>query len=340
MSQPQIPSGDPSAGQSNDSPNGQAARLARLRNTRPRSRFLRSSVVLLAALAIGVWFTGEIAVDELFSSRRADNLERFLQTEAKPAPLRDSSSEQSLGEWFGQIWESRGRDGLLATFWISWLAMTLAGFYALIVAPLCTRTLMRHDPYLGGGTGGGWRIFTGFVRTFNVVLRAVPEYIWAFLLLAVLGRSAWPAVLALAIHNAGIVARLGADVTENLGPRPGQALRQLGATRSQTALAFLFPQAFGRYLLFWFYRYETCVREATVLGMLGVVSLGYWIRDANARDRYDEMLVLIGLGALLVLAADAVSWLARGWVRRAGLAGARSSRSSFVVSPGRDQDKA
>jgi phosphonate transport system permease protein len=315
----------------------QAERLDQLRRARPRSRFLRWSIGLMAALAIGVWFTGEIAVDELFSSRRADNLERFLQTEAKPAPLRDAASEVSLGEWFGQIWESRGRDGLLATFWISWLAMALAGVYALIVAPLCTRTLMRHDPYLGGGVGRGWRIFAGFVRTFNVVLRAVPEYIWAFLLLAVLGRSAWPAVLALAIHNAGIVARLGADVTENLGPRPGQALRQLGATRAQTALAFLFPQAFGRFLLFWFYRYETCVREATVLGMLGVVSLGYWIRDANARDRYDEMLVLIGLGAVLVLAADAVSWLARGWVRRAGLAGGRSSRSSLVISPGRDQ---
>jgi len=317
----------------------QSERLSELRSTRPRSRFLRFSVGLMAALMIGVWFTGEIAVDELFSDRRADNLERFLQTEAKPAPLRDSTSEQSLGEWFGEIWESRGRDGLLATFWISWLAMTFAGVYALVVAPLCTRTLMRHDPYLGGRAGRGWRVFTGFVRAFNVVLRAVPEYIWAFLLLAVLGRSAWPAVLALAIHNAGIVARLGADVTENLGPRPGQALRQLGASRSQTALAFLFPQAFGRFLLFWFYRYETCVREATVLGMLGVVSLGYWIRDANARDRYDEMLVLIGLGALLVLAADVVSWIARGWVRRAGLAGGRSSHSSFVVSPGRDRPK-
>jgi len=75
--------------------------LSELRSTRPRSRFLRFSVGLMAALMIGVWFTGEIAVDELFSDRRADNLERFLQTEAKPAPLRDSTSEQSLGEWFG-----------------------------------------------------------------------------------------------------------------------------------------------------------------------------------------------------------------------------------------------
>lgn len=308
----------------------ESSRLDQLRRNRPRSRFLRLSLALLAALAVGVWLTGEIELRDLFSDRRSNNLERFLQTEAKPFPLRSDDPDDSFGEWFGEIWESRGRDGVLATFWISWLAMTLAGIYALLLAPLCTRTLMARDPYLQEERGRGWRLTTVILRFFNVLLRAVPEYIWAFLILAVIGPSAWPAVLALAIHNAGIVARLGADITENLGPRPGQAMRQLGASRGQTALAFLFPQAFGRFLLFWFYRYETCVREATVLGMLGVVSLGYWIQDANARDRYDEMLVLIGLGAVLVLAVDGLSWLARGWVRRAGLAGGAASQTSFL----------
>jgi ABC-type phosphate/phosphonate transport system permease subunit len=59
------------------------------------------------------------------------------------------------------------------------------------------------------------------------------------------------------------------------------------------------------------------VREATVLGMLGFTSLGYWIADARARDRYDEMLVLILLGAVLVLAGDFVSAVTRALVRRA-----------------------
>lgn len=302
-------------------------RVRALHQARPRSRFLRLSLALLVALAVGVWLTGEIELGDLFGERRAANLERFLTEEARPAPLRVESDERTVGEWFGEIWRTRGRDGLLATFWISWLAMTLAGAYALLAAPLGARTLMARDPYLSQERGRAWRVFTAVVRVSNVLLRAIPEYIWAFLLLAVLGPSAWPAVLALAIHNAGIVARLGADVVENLPPRPGQAMRQLGASRAQTALSFLFPQSFGRFLLFWFYRYETCVREATVLGMLGVVSLGYWIRDANARDRYDEMLVLIGLGALLVLATDALSWFVRGWVRRSGLAASSSRRS-------------
>ena len=50
--------------------------------------------------------------------------------------------------------------------------------------------------------------------------------------------------------------------------------------------------------------------------MLGIVSLGYWIQDARARNHYDEMFFLVLLGAFLVLAGDLISALARELVRR------------------------
>ena len=51
--------------------------------------------------------------------------------------------------------------------------------------------------------------------------------------------------------------------------------------------------------------------------MLGIVSLGYWIQDARARQQYDTMLLLVLIGAALVLAGDLASTLARRWVRSA-----------------------
>ena len=59
------------------------------------------------------------------------------------------------------------------------------------------------------------------------------------------------------------------------------------------------------------------LREATVLGMLGVASLGYWIQDSRTRQFYDQMLFFVVLGAAIVLAADLLSMLARWIVRRA-----------------------
>jgi phosphonate transport system permease protein len=106
-------------------------------------------------------------------------------------------------------------------------------------------------------------------------------------------------------------------VIENLEPTAPAALRAIGTPRLRIALFGLFPLVLPRFLLYFFYRFETCVREATVLGMIGVVSLGYHI--ANARDvrAYDEMIVLILLGAVLVLGGDLVSAFTRRVVRRA-----------------------
>ncbi len=126
--------------------------------------------------------------------------------------------------------------------------------------------------------------------------------------------------MALAIHNAGILGRLGAEVVENAPSTLPRAMRANGSQRSQMFWLGLLPALLGRFLVFFFYRWETCVREATVLGFVGVSSLGFYIQDARARDLYDEMIVLVVAGAGLVLAGDLLS----AWVRsRLGGGGGR-----------------
>ena len=291
-----------------------------LHRGRPRSSVLRASIGALALLALYAWLAGDVSIGALFTARRLDNLERFLERDAAPYPLRESGfSWTGLADWVLGVVRERGAGALLATLWISVLAIVLASAAAAILAPLGARTLMTDEPFRLDAAHRQplrWAALTGTVRTAMIGVRAIPEYVWAFLLLAMVGPSPWPAVLALAVHNAGILGRLGADTIENLDRAPLRALRLLGASRRDIAGAALLPLALPRFLLFFFYRFETCVREATVLGMLGVVSLGYWIQDARARQLYDEMLLLVALGGLLVVAADVASQLARGWIRR------------------------
>ena len=154
-------------------------------------------------------------------------------------------------------------------------------------------------------------------RLLLIGLRAVPEYLWAFLLVAIVGPIAWPAVLALALHNVGILGRLNAETVDNVESATLRALRGLGAKRSQIALVGLLPAVLPRLLMYFFYRWETCVREATVLGMLGVVSLGYWIDDARTRGQHDTMVFFILLGAAIVIVGDLASAVARRLVRSA-----------------------
>lgn len=297
------------------------ATIDALHRARPRSRLLRLSLVALASMCVYAWTCGDIAVDDLFSARRAQNLERFLGTEIVPHALRETPFTWSgYAHWAGRILDERGIDGALATLSISTVAIVLAAALAFCAMLFSARNVATSRPFESGGARGphetAWRVASGAVRAFLVLLRSIPEYVWAYLLLAMLGANAWPAVLALAIHNSGILGKLGAEGIENLDPAAPRALRGLGASRAQIALAALWPAFLSRFLLYFFYRFETCVREATVLGMLGVVSLGYWIQDARSKQFYDEMVLLVLVGALIVLAADLVSALVRALLRR------------------------
>ncbi len=300
-----------------------------LARERPRSRLVRWSLVLLFLLVCWAWFGGEIQVAEAFGPQRMANLKRFLTVDIQPYDLRERPFD--LGEHIAWCWHlatDRGLSGALATLSISILAITLAGLGASCLMLFAARNVASREPFEAWiradgeaarprSQGALWKLVSSLVRALLIFLRAIPEYMWAFLLLAMLGPSAWPAVLALAIHNSGILGKLGAETIENLDPRTLRVLREHGASRAQVAVAAILPLSLSRFLLYFFYRFETCVREATVLGMLGVASLGYWIQDSRTRQFYDEMLFFVALGAAIVLGADLVSMLARWIVRRA-----------------------
>ena len=298
-----------------------SARVESLYKSRPRSRFIQASAWAFGILTLLTWLSGVIQPSSFLTARRLENLERFLTVDIVPAPLREGGVELSgLIAWFRGVMLDHGLDALLATLAISVLAIVLAMLLSWVFAPLAAATLSTRRPFDAAPSEDlfSWRALRLLTRALMVLLRSIPEYILAFLLLAILGPNhAWPAVLALALHNSGILGRLGAETIENLDPAPLRTLTALGAPRRSLLVSAVFPLALGRYLLYLFYRFETCVREATVLGMLGVVSLGYYIQQARGKMYYDEMLLLILLGAAIVIASDLLSAVARRYLRRA-----------------------
>jgi phosphonate transport system permease protein len=237
----------------------------------------------------------DITFADLFTEQRLNNWQRFWTKDVVP------DAPNGIGVWLAEQMNSYGYKAIFATLAISVVAIFLAGASGMLLSFGAARTIGGLQP----------SSFSPLIRIACIVLRAIPEYVLAFLLLAIFGATAWPAILALAIHNAGILGRLGGEVVENLPRRPLQSLDALGATRAQLATNAVFPMGVARYLLYFFYRFETCVREATILGMLGVISIGYYVVEARAHNDYAQMLLLICLGAVLVFIADVVSDAAR-----------------------------
>ncbi len=299
-------------------------KIDQLWRDRPRDLFSRVSLSFLAAGVAYSWLAGELQVGRIFATGRWENLRRFGR-EILPYPLqhppqnRTSVGAESLLEeghfealigWFGQQ-AGTAVEATWTTLLLSVVAIVAAGLWGAASALASSKKLTDREPFLAPASRGPWWLLRAAARVSALWMRAMPEYVAAFLFVALFGPSPWSVVLALAMHNAGILSRLGAEAVDNLDPRRAEALSALGASRMQMIWAHILPEVSGRWLLYFFYRWETCVREATVLGMLGVASLGYWIQDARARQHLDEMVLLILCGGLLVVLGDGVST----WVR-------------------------
>lgn len=301
-------------------PKAPSERIDALYRERPKQPFLLWSL-MAGAVLVGVSWSRQALWPEVLSARRLDNLQRFL-SELVPYPLQGQPFDAAVAlRWALDLWQAKGAEATGTTLALSVVSIVLATALATSFSLLAARTLSTAQPFVPSPRRAGpwqrlpWTTVLVASRAVLMLLRAVPEYLWAFLLLAILGPSPWAIVLALALHNLGILGRLGAEVLEDVNPQPAMALRGLGTSRLHVVLAALVPQTLARGLIFVFYRWETCVREATVLGMLGMASLGFCIVDARARQLQDEMFFFVLLGAGLVLLGDGMSWWVRRWVR-------------------------
>ncbi|MEM9623750.1 MAG: ABC transporter permease subunit [Pseudomonadota bacterium] len=302
---------------------------------RATSPLLRTSALMLSALTLYCWFAPERWGTQLSAAQRYDNFVRFTQ-ELIPYPVRETQSWGELVPWLNDLLAWDGMRALWGTFHLGTLAALLAGALSLVCVTGAARTLQRNTPRdipIGQHCSGALRNAAAtLLRAVATVCRAIPEFILAFISLQIFGPTVWALIVALALHNAGVLVRLGAEVIDNLEAGADQAWLSQGGSTLATYWLALLPTAFNRFVLLLLYRWETCIREATVLGMLSFGSLGFLISEARVRLFYDEMLLWVLVGGGLVFAGDVASDAVRKRLR----AGQTKSSDKVLVEVHRD----
>ncbi len=146
------------------------------------------------------------------------------------------------------------------------------------------------------------------------VLRAVPELVWAGLLLIAAGLGPFAGTLALAVHTTGVLGRLFAETLENAAPGPGDALRTQGVGKGRVFLYASLPQVLPQLLSYTLYRWENNIRAAAVLGVVGAGGLGQLLAFHMGLFHMAKTATVLGAMLLLVALVDALSYASRRWL--------------------------
>ena len=265
----------------------------------PRLTLLRGSVlataVLLAASWVHVLGSDRASRQPFFSAETVDRVSSFL----KELLGVGSATTPEYLQW--AAWQETAPLAL-DTLVISVLGIGVAGGLALATFMFGARNLMLGElaPY------GSW-LWRGLflvVRGFFVGSRAIPELVWAMLIVFVFLPGIVPAALALGLHNAGILGKLASEVVEGLDPRPIRALRSAGASRLQVMLYGVLPQALPRFITYLFYRWEVIIRTTIVVGFVAAGGLGLEFRLSMSHFHYTTITLLLVWYLLLVVGVD------------------------------------
>ena len=145
------------------------------------------------------------------------------------------------------------------------------------------------------------------VRGLYVFSRAVPELIWAMIIVFILKPGILPGALALALHNYGILGKLCAEVIEDLDLRPIRNLASSGAGTAQILFYGVIPTVMPKFITFILYRWEVIIRTTIVVGFVGAGGLGHQFKLSMSWFHYTEITMLLLCYLALVALADVLS---------------------------------
>ncbi|SEI95542.1 phosphonate ABC transporter, permease protein PhnE [Demequina mangrovi] len=135
--------------------------------------------------------------------------------------------------------------------------------------------------------------FRAAVRFVLNVIRAVPDLVYATILVAMVGVGALPGVITLVLFDIGIVVKLVSEAIDSADAAYMEAGRAAGGTQSQINRLTALPQTWPAYVSQVMYSLELNVRISAILGLVGAGGIGRLIDEMRGFYRYDALSTIV-----------------------------------------------
>jgi phosphonate transport system permease protein len=144
-------------------------------------------------------------------------------------------------------------------------------------------------------------------RWLLIMLRSIPELVWALVFVRVVGLGPTAGVLAIALTYGGMLGKVYGEILESDESHATDTLLRNGAGRLQAFFYGLLPQSAAELTSYTVYRWECAIRSSAVLGFVGAGGLGQQMDNSMKMFQGGEVATMLIVFMLLVGLADFAS---------------------------------
>ena len=196
-----------------------------------------------------------------------------------------------IGEWdHVELWRS-----MLETVAMAYLGSTLAAVFAVPLGFLGARNVVPA------------RVFRFFTRRLFDGLRGLDQLVWALVFVRAMGLGPIAGIMAIAVAETGVLAKLFAEAIETIDRRQLEAIVSVGAGFVARLRLGVVPQVLPVMISQVLYSIESNTREATILGLVGAGGVGLRLSERIQINAWDQVAYIIVLILFSVAVIDAAS---------------------------------
>lgn len=145
------------------------------------------------------------------------------------------------------------------------------------------------------------------VRRVMDAARAINEMVFAMLFIVAVGLGPFAGVLALFVHTTGVLAKLFSEAVESIDAQPIEGIRATGANALEEIVYGVIPQVLPLWISYSLYRFESNVRSASVVGMVGAGGIGVILWEIIRGFQYAETCAVMIIIIVTVTVIDLIS---------------------------------
>jgi phosphonate transport system permease protein len=152
------------------------------------------------------------------------------------------------------------------------------------------------------------------VRRVMDAFRAINEMVFALLFIVAVGLGPFAGVLALFVHTTGSLAKLFSEAVEAVDSRPVEGIRVTGSHPIAEIIFGVIPQVLPLWVSYILYRFESNVRSASVVGMVGAGGIGVVLFEVIRGFEYQQTCAVLIILVFAVSIIDIISSYLRRFV--------------------------